>query len=50
MHADELNVELVWPRVRNHRLRLIAGSRVVVTSVTGELTAGEYAIVSSLCV
>jgi hypothetical protein len=50
MHADELNAELVWPRVRYHRLRLITGSRVVVTSVTRELTAGEYAVVSSLCV
>jgi hypothetical protein len=50
MPAVELNVELVWPRVRCHRFRLVAGSQVVVTSVTGELTAGENAVVSSLCV
>jgi hypothetical protein len=50
MHAGELNAELVWPRVRYHRLRLVAGSRVVVISVTEELTTGENAAVSSLCV
>jgi hypothetical protein len=50
MHTAELNAELVWPRVRYHRLHLVARSQVVVTSVTGELTAGEYAAVSSLCV
>jgi hypothetical protein len=35
MHADELNAELVWPRVRHHRLHLVARSRVVVTPSPG---------------
>jgi hypothetical protein len=50
MHAGELDAELVWPHTRHPRLRLVAGNRVVVASVTGELTASENAAVFSRCV
>jgi hypothetical protein len=49
MHAGELDVELVWPHTRRG-LRLVTGNRVVVASVTGELTTGENAAVFSWCV
>jgi Zn-finger protein len=48
IHTCELNAELVWPCVRCHWFRLVAGSQEVVTSVTRELTAGENTAVSSL--
>jgi hypothetical protein len=35
MHPGDLNVELVRPRVTHHWLRLVAGSRVVVTPSPG---------------
>jgi hypothetical protein len=35
MRAGELNAKLVWPHVRHHRLRLLAGSRLVVTPSPG---------------
>jgi hypothetical protein len=50
MHAGKIDAELVWPHAKRPRLRLVAGNRVVVTSVTRELTAGENAAVSSRCV
>jgi hypothetical protein len=50
MHAGELDAELIWPHARHPQLRLVTGNRVVMTSVTGELTAGENAAMFSWCV
>jgi hypothetical protein len=50
MHAGKFDAELIWSHARHPRLRLVMGNRVEVTSVTGELTSGENAAVSSRCV
>jgi hypothetical protein len=50
MHAGKLNAELIWPHFRHHWLRPVVGSRVVVTPVAWELTAGKNAAVPAVCV